>query len=100
MVPFVSIELTNDNCLIVRCNELGFVAGMFCLAKILTLLNKKKKKENVRALCDIGQSTKTARSGYIGQKGIGFKVSAFQKNNRFFFVCKLMMFTKELFRCV
>ncbi|XP_039016487.1 protein NO VEIN-like [Hibiscus syriacus] len=36
-------------------NELGFSA------------------ENVRALCDVGSSTKKGRSGYIGKKGIGFK---------------------------
>lgn len=29
---------------------------------------------NMLALCDVGNSTKTGRnSGYIGQKGIGFK---------------------------
>jgi hypothetical protein len=27
----------------------------------------------VRALCDVGRSTKSKKSGYIGQKGIGFK---------------------------
>ena len=30
-------------------------------------------EENVRALCRIGQSTKTKRAGFIGEKGIGFK---------------------------
>jgi len=31
-------------------------------------------EKNVRAICDVGRSTKSAsRSGYIGQKGIGFK---------------------------
>lgn len=30
--------------------------------------------DNIRALCDIGSSTKKGSSaGYIGQKGIGFK---------------------------
>lgn len=30
--------------------------------------------ENIRALCDIGNSTKKgSNAGYIGQKGIGFK---------------------------
>jgi hypothetical protein len=28
---------------------------------------------NMRALCDVGSSTKASISGYIGQKGIGFK---------------------------
>jgi hypothetical protein len=28
---------------------------------------------NLRALCDVGNSTKAATTGYIGQKGIGFK---------------------------
>lgn len=27
----------------------------------------------MRAMCDIGASTKSALVGYIGQKGIGFK---------------------------
>lgn len=31
-------------------------------------------ESNIRAICDVGKSTKGAhRSGYIGQKGIGFK---------------------------
>ena len=30
-------------------------------------------EQNVRALCDIGNSTKQHHTGYIGQKGIGFK---------------------------
>lgn len=30
--------------------------------------------ENIRALCDIGNSTKKgSKAGYIGHKGIGFK---------------------------
>lgn len=29
--------------------------------------------ENIRALCDVGQSTKKGSGGYIGKKGIGFK---------------------------
>lgn len=29
--------------------------------------------ENVEALCSVGKSTKKGRSGYIGEKGIGFK---------------------------
>ncbi|KAL4272173.1 hypothetical protein GQ457_13G017120 [Hibiscus cannabinus] len=41
--------------IVVLNNELGFSA------------------ENIRALCDVGSSTKKGRSGYIGKKGIGFK---------------------------
>ncbi|CAH2079391.1 unnamed protein product, partial [Thlaspi arvense] len=29
--------------------------------------------ENIRALCDVGRSTKKGSGGYIGKKGIGFK---------------------------
>ncbi len=49
--------------IIVLNNEVGFV------------------EKNVRAICDVGRSTKSAsRSGYIGQKGIGFK-SVFRITN-------------------
>jgi len=34
----------------------------------------------VRALCDVGNSTKQHKVGYIGQKGIGFK-SVFKVTN-------------------
>ena len=30
-------------------------------------------EENVRAICDLGASTKTSSRGFIGEKGIGFK---------------------------
>jgi hypothetical protein len=30
-------------------------------------------ESNIRALCDVGRSTKTIGLGYIGQKGIGWK---------------------------
>ena len=30
-------------------------------------------ERNVKALCDVGKSTKQHKVGYIGQKGIGFK---------------------------
>ena len=36
---------------------------------------------NVRALCDVGRSTKTGGLGYIGQKGIGWK-SVFRVRGR------------------
>lgn len=53
-VPAVSFELTSDRLEITN-NEMGFAA------------------ENVRALCDVGNSTKAKRDGFIGEKGIGFK---------------------------
>ena len=30
-------------------------------------------EDNIRALCNVGDSTKQNKQGYIGQKGIGFK---------------------------
>ncbi|KAI4342574.1 hypothetical protein MLD38_027187 [Melastoma candidum] len=42
----------------------------------IVVLNNEKgfSSENIRALCDVGNSTKKgSRSGYIGKKGIGFK---------------------------
>ncbi len=41
----------------------------------LWLVNNEKgfQLENIRALCGVGDSTKTKRDGYIGEKGIGFK---------------------------
>ncbi len=42
----------------------------------ITVLNNECgfSENNIRAICDVGKSTKGAhRSGYIGQKGIGFK---------------------------
>jgi len=44
-----------DGCLCVYNNETGFRAA------------------HVESICQIGKSTKTKRSGYIGEKGIGFK---------------------------
>ncbi|PWA52302.1 histidine kinase-like ATPase, C-terminal domain-containing protein [Artemisia annua] len=44
--------------------------------KSIIILNNEQgfSAENIRALCDVGNSTKkTASSGYIGKKGIGFK---------------------------
>ncbi|KAI4303899.1 hypothetical protein MLD38_039480 [Melastoma candidum] len=49
----------------------------------VVILNNEKgfSAENIRALCDIGSSTKKGSSaGYIGQKGIGFK-SVFRVTN-------------------
>ncbi|GFH28446.1 DUF3883 domain-containing protein [Haematococcus lacustris] len=41
----------------------------------ITVLNNEVgfSEANLRALCDVGRSTKANVSGYIGQKGIGFK---------------------------
>ncbi len=41
----------------------------------LLVINNEKGflEENVRAICRIGDSTKSKREGYIGEKGIGFK---------------------------
>lgn len=48
--------IIRKNVIIVLNNEVGFT------------------EKNVRAICDVGMSTKSSsRSGYIGQKGIGFK---------------------------
>lgn len=55
--PTITFNLMT-NLLLVSCNELGFTP------------------DDVRAICSIGQSTKSASrkaSGYIGEKGIGFK---------------------------
>lgn len=41
--------------IVVECNEDGFT------------------RENLRAICNVGQSSKTGGQGYIGEKGIGFK---------------------------
>lgn len=49
--------------------------------KVLVQNNEKGFTEgNVRALCDIGKTTKRKAQGYIGEKGIGFK-SVFRVSN-------------------
>ena len=54
-VPTLKFILTPE-CVVVLNNEAGFT------------------EKNIRAICDVGKSTKDPhRSGYIGQKGIGFK---------------------------
>ncbi|RYP73467.1 hypothetical protein DL771_003639 [Monosporascus sp. 5C6A] len=53
-VPFVSFRIYRDR-IVVECNEDGFT------------------ETNLRAICNIGQSSKTGAQGYIGEKGIGFK---------------------------
>lgn len=48
--------ILQESGIVVLNNELGF------------------SSQNIRALCDVGNSTKKGSgSGYIGQKGIGFK---------------------------
>lgn len=48
----------------------------------LVLVNNEKgfTERNVRALCSVGESSKAKKSGYIGEKGIGFK-SVFTVSN-------------------
>ncbi len=52
--PFVAFRISPDR-IIVDSNEDGF------------------SKDNIRAICSIGNSTKKHSAGYIGEKGIGFK---------------------------
>ncbi|PKK48916.1 hypothetical protein CI102_6559 [Trichoderma harzianum] len=55
LTRYVSFEVHPDH-IITECNEDGF------------------ESKNLKAICDIGQSSKTGvQNGYIGQKGIGFK---------------------------
>ncbi|TLD34115.1 hypothetical protein PspLS_01685 [Pyricularia sp. CBS 133598] len=53
-IPTVAFQLYKDK-FVVECNEDGF------------------EEVNLRAICAIGQSSKTQEHGYIGEKGIGFK---------------------------
>lgn len=52
--PWVAFQLHRDK-VVVECNEDGF------------------NEANLRAICDIGKSSKIGGHGYIGEKGIGFK---------------------------
>ncbi|UPK97203.1 hypothetical protein LCI18_008138 [Fusarium solani-melongenae] len=52
--PYVSFRLSEDQ-LVIECNEDGFTPA------------------NLKAICSIGKSSKSATEGYIGEKGIGFK---------------------------
>jgi hypothetical protein len=54
VVPSLSISCRPGYCKI-DCNEIGF------------------QPSNVEAICNVGQSTKINRAGFIGEKGIGFK---------------------------
>ncbi|GAB1610178.1 protein NO VEIN-like [Argonauta hians] len=61
--PAVHFTIDN-NCVTILNNEVGF------------------NEKNIRAICDVGNSTKEKRKfGYIGQKGIGFK-SVFRITDR------------------
>lgn len=52
--PYLVFRVFHDR-IIVDCNEDGF------------------EEANLRAICNVGQSSKVGREGYIGEKGIGFK---------------------------
>lgn len=54
VIPTLNLTIEPQK-IIVQNNELGF------------------SEDNVRAICDVGRSTKTKVEGYIGEKGIGFK---------------------------
>ncbi|XP_034425939.1 protein NO VEIN isoform X1 [Hippoglossus hippoglossus] len=55
LIPSVAF-VVEKNCITVLNNEIGF------------------QEKNIRAICDVGRSTKGKHKyGYIGQKGIGFK---------------------------
>lgn len=54
VTPSLSLTLKQDR-IIIDSNESGFTVA------------------NIEAICKIGQSTKSGKKGYIGEKGIGFK---------------------------
>ena len=54
VVPEIRFVLTND-AILVQNNEDGF------------------SEKNIRSLCDVANSSKEKRLGYVGEKGIGFK---------------------------
>ncbi|KAJ5982538.1 hypothetical protein N7451_012638 [Penicillium sp. IBT 35674x] len=53
-LPFIAFHAFPDR-IVIECNEDGFT------------------KQNLLAICSVGESTKAASHGYIGAKGIGFK---------------------------
>jgi hypothetical protein len=53
-VPYASFSIYSDR-IVVECNENGF------------------SEENLKAICNVGKSSKKGAQGYIGEKGIGFK---------------------------
>lgn len=52
--PYIDFHVFHDR-LVIDCNEDGFT------------------DRNLRAICDVGKSSKTGAQGYVGEKGIGFK---------------------------
>ncbi|KAF4959046.1 hypothetical protein FGADI_1924 [Fusarium gaditjirri] len=52
--PFISFQIHPKH-IVVECNEDGFTSS------------------DLKAICSVGESTKTAKHGYVGAKGIGFK---------------------------
>ncbi|KAF5556260.1 hypothetical protein FNAPI_5783 [Fusarium napiforme] len=52
--PFISFQI-HPKYIVVECNEDGFTSL------------------DLKAICSVGESTKTAKHGYVGAKGIGFK---------------------------
>ncbi|RYP39352.1 hypothetical protein DL767_002263 [Monosporascus sp. MG133] len=54
VVPYVSFRLHEDR-VVVECNEDGF------------------SEAHIRALCNVGKSSKTGAQGYVGETGIGFR---------------------------
>jgi hypothetical protein len=52
--PYVAFRV-HPNRIVIECNEDGFT------------------RQNLTAICDVGQSSKSSSQGYIGEKGIGFK---------------------------
>lgn len=61
VVPKLTFKLATGRLVLLN-NEIGF------------------SERNVQALCDVGKSSKANKSGYIGEKGIGFK-SVFTVSN-------------------
>ncbi|KAL3294422.1 ino80 chromatin remodeling complex protein [Colletotrichum asianum] len=53
-IPYVSFRIYPSR-IVIDCNEDGFT------------------HENMKAICAVGESSKTGAQGYIGEKGIGFK---------------------------
>ena len=61
VLPRLSFSISPQRLLLTN-NEVGF------------------SRDHVRAICDVGKSSKRSKSGYIGEKGIGFK-SVFTVSN-------------------
>lgn len=61
VVPHLTLKVSSERLVLLN-NEIGF------------------SERNVRALCSVGDSSKAKKTGYIGEKGIGFK-SVFTVSN-------------------